>query len=61
MRSSDIQLTAVGGGGNTVQLLNADKGKAWALEIDAEWAPSDNLVFTGGVAYTDTELDDRPT
>lgn len=54
----DIQLTAVGGAGNTVQLLNADKGKAWGFEVDAEWAPLDNLIFTGGVAYTDTELDD---
>jgi iron complex outermembrane receptor protein len=55
---SDIQLTAVGGAGNTVQLLNADKGKAWGVEVDAEWAPLDSLVFTGGLAWTDTELDD---
>jgi iron complex outermembrane receptor protein len=55
---NDIQLTAVGGAGNTVQLLNANKGKAYGAEIDAEWAPLDNLVFTGGVAYTHTELDD---
>jgi outer membrane receptor protein involved in Fe transport len=54
----DIQLTAVGGAGNTVQLLNADKGKAVGLEIDGEWAPVDNLVLTGGFAWTDTELDD---
>ena len=55
----DIQLTAVGGSGNTVQLLNADKGKAWGFEVDAEWAPLENLVFTGGLSYTDTELDDN--
>lgn len=54
----DIQLTAVGGGGNLVQLINADKGKAWGLEVDAEWAPFDNLVFTGGVSYVDSEIDD---
>ncbi len=54
----DIQLTAVGGAGNTVQLLNADKGKATGVEVDAEWAPIDNLVFTGGFAWADTELDD---
>jgi iron complex outermembrane recepter protein len=54
----DIQLTAVGGAANTVQLLNAEKGKAWGLEVDAEYAPIENLVFTGGVSYTDTELDD---
>ncbi len=55
---SDIQLTAVGGAGNTVQLLNADEGQAYGVELDAEWAPIDNLVFTGGFAYTDTELKD---
>jgi outer membrane receptor protein involved in Fe transport len=54
----DIQLTAVGGAGNTVQLLNADKGEAVGAEIDAEWAPMDNLVFTGGLSYSDTEIND---
>lgn len=56
---SDIQLTAVGGGGNLVQLINADKGKAWGVEVDAEWAPLDNLVFTGGISYVDSEIDDN--
>jgi len=55
---SDIQLTAVGGAGNTVQLINADKGKAYGFEVDAEWVPLDNLVFSGGLSYTHTELDD---
>ena len=54
----DIQLTAVGGGGNLVQLVNAEKGKAWGFEVDAEWAPMDNLVFTGGLSYVDSEIDD---
>ncbi|HEV7694328.1 MAG TPA: TonB-dependent receptor [Hyphomonadaceae bacterium] len=54
----DIQLTAVGGSGNTVQLLNADKGEAWGAEFDVEFAPLDNLVFTGGLSYVDTEIND---
>jgi iron complex outermembrane recepter protein len=54
----DIQLTAVGGAGNTVQLLNAEEGNARGLELDSEWAPMDNLVLTGGFAWTDTELED---
>jgi outer membrane receptor protein involved in Fe transport len=55
---SDIQFTAVGGAGNLVQLVNADKGKAWGLEVDAEWAPLENLVFTGGISYVDTKIND---
>jgi iron complex outermembrane receptor protein len=55
---SDIQLTAVGGAGNTVQLVNADKGKAYGVEIDAEFVPLPNLVLTGGFSYTHTELED---
>jgi outer membrane receptor protein involved in Fe transport len=55
---NDIQLTAVGGGGNLVQLINADKGKAWGIETDIEWSPIENLVFTGGLAWNKTELDD---
>lgn len=55
---SDMQLTAVGGAGNLVQLLNADAGKATGFEVDAEWAPIDNLVFTAGYSYVDTEIDD---
>ena len=55
---SDIQLTAVGGGGNLVQLINADTGKATGFEVDAEWAPIDNLVLTGGFSYVDSEIDD---
>lgn len=54
----DMQLTAVGGGGNLVQLVNANKGKATGFEIDAEWAPMDNLVFTGGYSLVDSSIDD---
>ena len=56
---SDMQLTSVGGaGGNLVQLVNADSGTAVGFEVDAEWAPLDNLVFTGGYSYVDTEIED---
>ncbi|MBI1339896.1 TonB-dependent receptor plug domain-containing protein [bacterium] len=55
---SDIQLTAVGGAGNTVQLVNASKGDAWGLEVDAAFQPTPYLTFTGGLSYTDTELKD---
>jgi outer membrane receptor protein involved in Fe transport len=55
---SDMQLTVVGGAGNTVQLRNADTGKAWGFETDVEWEPIENLILTGGLSYVDTEIDD---
>ena len=37
----DPQLTAIGGGGNFVQLLNADKGRAWAsTSTESSWSPT---------------------
>jgi iron complex outermembrane receptor protein len=55
----DMQLTAVGGGGNLVQLVNANRGKATGLEIDAEWAPVEGLVLTGGYSLVDSNIDDE--
>jgi iron complex outermembrane receptor protein len=54
----DIQLTAVGGAGNTVQLINAEEGQAFGVELDGEWAPTENFVVTAGLSYTDTEIND---
>ncbi len=54
---SDMQLTAVGGADNLVRLINAESGKAHGFEIDAEWLPIRQLMLTGGLAYTKTELD----
>ncbi|MCX8475756.1 MAG: TonB-dependent receptor [Sphingomonas sp.] len=54
----DPQFTAVGGSGNLVQLLNANKGKAWGFELDSEFRPTSSLTFTAGVSYNNTEIDD---
>ena len=54
----DPQFTAVGGVGNTVQLLNADEGKAWGFELDGEWVVNPYLTLTAGYSYADTEIDD---
>ncbi len=54
-----IQFTAVGGAGNLVQLINADKGKAYGFETDVEYVPIPNLVLTGGFSYNHTKIDDR--
>ncbi|MEI9852857.1 MAG: TonB-dependent receptor [Sphingomonas sp.] len=54
----DPQFTAVGGGGNLVQLLNADKGKAWGFEVDSSFAVTDAFTLGLGVSYNNTKIDD---
>ncbi|WP_428819754.1 TonB-dependent receptor [Microbulbifer sp. MCCC 1A16149] len=54
----DIQLTAVGGGGNFNRLLNADKGVGKGFEVDLEWVATENLLLTAGVGFADTEIQD---
>lgn len=55
---SDLQLSAVGGAGNLVQLVNADKGVGYGFEVDSEFLLSDNLYVTAGFAWNETELQD---
>ena len=55
---SDQQFTAVGGTGNNIGLINADKGVGKGFEADATWAVSDNFNVTAGFAYNDTEIKD---
>lgn len=55
---SDLQLSAVGGGGNLVQLVNADKGVGYGFEVDSEFLVSDNLYVTAGFSWNETELQD---
>ena len=47
-----MQFSAIGGAavGNSVILMNARAGLAYGLEADAEWAATDNLLFTGGAS-----------
>ena len=54
----DIQLTAVGGGGNFNRLLNAEKGVGQGFEVDLEWVASENLLLTAGAGFSDTEIQD---
>ena len=54
----DQQLSAIGGGGNFVQLVNADKGTGMGLDLDAEFLFTDRFMMTLGFSYTDTEIDD---
>ena len=54
----DMQLTAIGGGGNFTTLLNADKGEGAGFEIDLEFAATENLILSGGFGYNKTEIKD---
>jgi iron complex outermembrane receptor protein len=54
----DQQLSAIGGGGNLVQLVNADKGSGMGFDLDGEFLVTDRFMMTLGVSYTDTEIDD---
>jgi iron complex outermembrane recepter protein len=54
----DPQFTAVGGGGNLVQLINANQGEAFGFELDTAFQVSPNLELTFGVAFADTQIND---
>ena len=52
------QFTAVGGGGNLVQLLNANEANAWGFELDGEFRVTERFTLTAGFSYNDTEIND---
>jgi len=54
----NMQLSAIGGGSNSVKLMNARAGLAYGLEADAEWAALKDLTFTAGASWTHTEIRD---
>jgi outer membrane receptor protein involved in Fe transport len=54
----DPQFTAVGGANNLVQLVNAEGGRAFGFELDAEFKPTDSLLLTLGASYNDTKIED---
>lgn len=55
---SDLQLSAVGGVGNLVQLVNADQGVGYGFEVDSEFLVGENLLLTAGFSWNETELQD---
>jgi outer membrane receptor protein involved in Fe transport len=55
---SDPQFTAVGGAGNLVQLINANKGEAYGFEFDGAFQISSQFLVTLGFAYNNTEIQD---
>ena len=55
---SDPQFTAVGGAGNLVQLINANKGEGYGFELDTAFQITPEFLVTLGVAYNNTEIKD---
>ena len=58
LEMSDQQVTAGSGEANANQLLNVDTTKGKGVEMDLDWAVTDNFLVTLGVSYNDTEIDD---
>jgi len=54
----DQQLTAVGGGNNSVRLLNAEKTVGQGFELDMQAYLSENMLVTLGGSYNDTKIKD---
>jgi outer membrane receptor protein involved in Fe transport len=54
----DPQFSAIGGAGNNTLLVNADKGKAYGVEFDGEFAVTQNLLLTAGYSYAHTKIKD---
>jgi outer membrane receptor protein involved in Fe transport len=53
------QFSAIGGATNGTLLINADKGKAYGVELDGEFKVTENLLLTAGYSYAHTEIDDK--
>lgn len=56
---SDLQVTAVGGATNSVQLVSLEEVKAFGFETDIEWLVNENLTLTAGLGYANTEIHDE--
>ncbi|HXA38403.1 MAG TPA: TonB-dependent receptor [Phenylobacterium sp.] len=54
----NLQLTAVGGGANFNRLINAAHAEGYGFEFDGEAEPIERLIFTAGLSYNHTRIDD---
>ncbi len=54
----DMQLVAVGGADNSTSLLNAKEGVGYGVEMEIDFAVTENLVLSGGFGYNKTEVND---
>lgn len=54
----DMQLVAVGGASNSTSLLNANEGVGYGVELEFDYAVTENFVLSGGYGYNKTEIND---
>ena len=54
----DMQLVAVGGADNSTSLLNANEGIGYGIELELDYAVSNDLILSLGYGYNETEIDD---
>ena len=54
----DPQFSAVGGAGNLVQLVNADKGRGYGFELDSAFQVTPDFLVTAGVSWNNTKIQD---
>lgn len=57
----DQQVSAVGGAGNLIQLVNLDETKGYGFEMDAQFQISDYFSVDVGYSYNNTEINDALT
>ncbi|QUT06682.1 TonB-dependent receptor [Sphingobium phenoxybenzoativorans] len=57
-RTKDLQLTAVGGVGNSARLINVDHAIGYGVEASLEAKPIPQLALTAGFSYNFTEIRD---
>ncbi|WAC22601.1 TonB-dependent receptor [Blastomonas sp. SL216] len=54
--TEDLQLTAVGGGGNVTALLNADDVEGYGFEAELAARPTDGLDLSIGIGFNENEI-----
>lgn len=55
----DLQVSAVGGVDNLIQLVNLDKAKGYGFEADAEFVMSEFFTLSVGYSFNHTEISDK--
>ncbi|WP_394729959.1 TonB-dependent receptor [Altererythrobacter sp. GH1-8] len=56
---NNAQLTAVGGDVNANRVINANNVRGYGFEMDAEFAPTSELLLTASLSYNNTEIQDE--